>query len=250
MSTPHLPGWYDDPSASNAERWWDGHDWTPQRRPKVSMPAPRPRSVEPSRFPLSAGMVGPAEPYPATLGVDPRVQQTLAGLIGLAGVGLIIVSFLPWGRARAVLNGIGALVSKTASFPGLGNPTVTVTYSDESYAGRMNFLDTPLHNSNPGWVALVCGILAIVAAIAYLRLRQWRVITIAVAVLGVIAGLTCVAYMVDVRGTFNDPANWADANFSPGVGLVAAFGLSLVLIALGITAFVIEWRATPKTSGY
>jgi cobalamin synthase len=195
-------------------------------------------------------MMRPAEPYPETAGVvAPRVQQALAALIGLAGVGLIIVSFLQWGRARAVVNGIGALVSATASFPGLGDPTVTATYSDETFAGKMNF-ETPLHNSNPGWVALVCGILAIVAGIAYLRLRQWRVVTIAVAVLGLIAGLTCVTYMVDVRGAFNDPANWADANFSPGVGLIAAFGLSLVLIALGVAAFVLEWRATPKTSGY
>jgi cellobiose-specific phosphotransferase system component IIC len=166
-------------------------------------------------------------------------------LIVLAGVGLIAVSFLQWGRARAVYSYLDALVSYTASFPGLGDPTVTSTYSDINVARRENF-ETPLHNANPGWIALVCGILAIAAGIGYLRMRQRRVLAIAVAVLGIISGVICVTYMVDVRDTFNDPANWVDANFSPGVGLVAACVLSFALTALGITAYVIEWRATAK----
>jgi hypothetical protein len=58
-------------------------------------------------------------------------------------------------------------------------------------------------------------------------------LAIAVAVLGLISGVICVTYMVDVRDAFNDPANLADANFSPGVGLVAACALSFALLARG-----------------
>ncbi len=40
MTGPGQPGWYDDPfgPASRAERYWDGQDWTPRRRPKRSIP--------------------------------------------------------------------------------------------------------------------------------------------------------------------------------------------------------------------
>jgi len=38
MGQPHQPGWYDDPLTSDrpAERYWDGTDWTPRRRPKAA----------------------------------------------------------------------------------------------------------------------------------------------------------------------------------------------------------------------
>ncbi|WP_142276593.1 DUF2510 domain-containing protein, partial [Mycobacterium alsense] len=37
MSTPQ-PGWYDDPENSNAQRYWDGQNWTPQRQRKDTTP--------------------------------------------------------------------------------------------------------------------------------------------------------------------------------------------------------------------
>jgi hypothetical protein len=39
MTMPDQPGWYDDPDDSNAQRYWDGQDWTPHRQRK---PASRP----------------------------------------------------------------------------------------------------------------------------------------------------------------------------------------------------------------
>ncbi|WP_156748118.1 DUF2510 domain-containing protein, partial [Mycobacterium sp. E3198] len=33
MTTPNQPGWYDDPQDSNAQRYWDGQDWTPVETP-------------------------------------------------------------------------------------------------------------------------------------------------------------------------------------------------------------------------
>ena len=41
MTNPMPPGWYDDPDGSpNAERRWDGHDWTPERRRKTTHTPP------------------------------------------------------------------------------------------------------------------------------------------------------------------------------------------------------------------
>ena len=49
MTTPH-PGWYDDPHDSNAQRYWNGRDWTPHRQRK-STSWPTPPSVMPTQPP-------------------------------------------------------------------------------------------------------------------------------------------------------------------------------------------------------
>ena len=41
MTAQMPPGWYDDPDGSpNAERRWDGHNWTPERRRKATHTPP------------------------------------------------------------------------------------------------------------------------------------------------------------------------------------------------------------------
>ena len=42
MTTPNQPGWYDDPRDANAQRYWDGQDWTPHRQRKPNVRAVRP----------------------------------------------------------------------------------------------------------------------------------------------------------------------------------------------------------------
>jgi uncharacterized membrane protein len=43
VTTLDQPGWYDDPNDPNAQRYWDGQDWTPHRQRKpISQPAQRP----------------------------------------------------------------------------------------------------------------------------------------------------------------------------------------------------------------
>ncbi|MBW0016868.1 MAG: DUF2510 domain-containing protein [Mycobacterium sp.] len=42
MTMPNQPGWYDDPQDPNAQRYWDGQDWTPHRQRKQASYLARP----------------------------------------------------------------------------------------------------------------------------------------------------------------------------------------------------------------
>ncbi len=66
MTTP--AGWYDDPNEPNAQRYWDGQDWTPHRQRKpASQPAPQPvMSPPPAPQP-----VAPLPPPPPTAPLPP-----------------------------------------------------------------------------------------------------------------------------------------------------------------------------------
>jgi hypothetical protein len=337
MTMPHSPGWYDDPDDPAAERYFNGQDWTPQRKRKPSTPSrpPQPDPYAPvppagpvdpyaSAYPYGpvppvppagpygpidpygapgpygpadpygpparpagaygpaggyglAGAYGPADPYGAvppvgvagpygsvppqqpplsrlTAGIAGGVDRIFGLVISGCGVALIVASFATWGRVRAaVTTADGAVGSASVSFPGLGDPSLTLSLSEggTSVNGK---IDTPLlhalHNTNPGWISLALGIVAIIAGAAYLWLRQRLIVAVAVAVLGGISWVICISYILDVRSTFSDPPGLADINFSPGAGLVAACVLSFALAAAGITAAVIQWRAQYKNSPY
>jgi hypothetical protein len=86
MTTPNQPGWYDDPHDPNAQRYWDGQDWTPtrQRKPNVGatrppvMPAPaQPPPPPPAAAPMAAAPspmpIGPP-PYSPPPGYYPSPQ--------------------------------------------------------------------------------------------------------------------------------------------------------------------------------
>ncbi|MGA8546860.1 MAG: DUF2510 domain-containing protein [Mycobacterium sp.] len=73
MATPNQPGWYDDPQDSNAQRYWDGQDWTPHRqrkpnvraaRPPVTPPQPPPPPVPPQPPPPVPSATAPTMPAP------------------------------------------------------------------------------------------------------------------------------------------------------------------------------------------
>ncbi|WP_436778082.1 DUF2510 domain-containing protein [Yinghuangia sp. YIM S09857] len=57
MTASIPPGWYDDPSASGMERWWDGTQWTESSRPRTDSspgvpPAPgHPSAQQPAGYP-------------------------------------------------------------------------------------------------------------------------------------------------------------------------------------------------------
>jgi hypothetical protein len=67
MTTPRQAGWYDDPDAPNAQRYWDGQDWTPHRR-RSPMAAP----ASPPTQPQQPAPASPPPPPPANLPPPPR----------------------------------------------------------------------------------------------------------------------------------------------------------------------------------
>jgi uncharacterized membrane protein len=73
MTTPLQPGWYDDPHDPNAERYWDGQDWTPHRQrksaPGRTPPPPPSYSAPPPPPPPSYGT--PPPPPPPGYGTPP-----------------------------------------------------------------------------------------------------------------------------------------------------------------------------------
>jgi hypothetical protein len=101
MTTPAQPGWYDDPQNSNAQRYWDGQNWTPHRQRKNTTPTTRdPGSVAPPPPPPTAAwMTSPDQLGPYIDKLRPRVakgQQLWSGLsqqgkIALAAAGLVVV---------------------------------------------------------------------------------------------------------------------------------------------------------------
>ena len=69
MTAQKPPGWYDDPDGSpNAERRWDGHDWTPERRRKTTH-TPPPAYAQPPQAQASY-----PQPAPPPYAQPPQAQ--------------------------------------------------------------------------------------------------------------------------------------------------------------------------------
>jgi hypothetical protein len=316
VTMPDSAGWYDDPDSPAALRYFDGHQWTPQRkrRPPVSrpvrtdpyVPAPPAEPADPygpaytypagpidafgavppayspdpysssnfsgagafhgSADPYAAPAAGPAAPYSTFPGSGPgqhsplpRMAAGVDRIIGLcavlAGVALVITSFLAWGRATSSLAlDNGAFASATLSFPGFGDPTLAMNMSGEEGISVRGTVDVPrlhtMHSTNPGWVALVLGVVAIIAGVGYLWLRYRLALAVTVAVVSGIAEVMLLSQLLDLSGTFGDPPGVPADKFSPGPGLVAACFLAFVLAAVSIAAAVVQWRQQYRNSSF
>jgi hypothetical protein len=77
---PQGPGWYDDPQDANAQRYWDGQDWTPHRQRKpvarqaqvpVKSTPPAPSPTPPSNLPPSPPPSNLPPPPPSNLPPPP-----------------------------------------------------------------------------------------------------------------------------------------------------------------------------------
>jgi uncharacterized membrane protein YeaQ/YmgE (transglycosylase-associated protein family) len=73
MTTPHQPGWYDDPQDANAQRYWDGQVWTPHRQRK-----PTSRPVQPPMVAKPAQQYSPPPRQPAPPPRPPNVPPTMS----------------------------------------------------------------------------------------------------------------------------------------------------------------------------
>ena len=91
---------------------------------------------------------------------------------------------------------------------------------------------------NPGIWAFLVGLIAIVAGAAFLWTR-WRSHTaLTVAILGGIEFLACMGNVVSLGAMMGNPVSGSE--YSIGFGLLLACAVTLVLVGLGITAFVLE----------
>lgn len=261
------PGWYDDPDDAKAERYWDGQSWSPNRRRKQAPPVPRQSaSPPPTYFPVAPPQNSDASsllPYPdqsahyPAYGYDaapstPSAQRressggapnwldtgfigVVGPLVALCGVGLVISAFLTWGKARAAATLDGINASWSVTYPGVGDPTQRGSLSDGDgtlVLSPNEILDTP----NPGWVAIVLGVVAIAVGAVY-HIKRRREFTAATALCGIVAFAFCANYLADVRDAFGDPARFVTVDFAAGFGLWAATGLTVVVVVISITAF-------------
>lgn len=82
MTIPPRHGWYDDPDNSDAQRYWDGREWTPHRQQKPQRPRPN--------FPPPP-QVGQAHGYPPPYPPSPpgRVNPNHAKVIALVTIGVL-----------------------------------------------------------------------------------------------------------------------------------------------------------------
>jgi hypothetical protein len=88
MTTPRPPGWYDDPDDSNAQRYWNGQEWTPQRQRKPTSRQTHATPSEGSRDELDRGGRGGVDVTEDAR--DDRERQLWKGLALLLGILLLL----------------------------------------------------------------------------------------------------------------------------------------------------------------
>lgn len=269
MKTP--AGWYPNPDGSPSERYWDGGRWTnDQRTPRtfsprgsheILRPASRPGESSPPyagnphvggphdrRQTVGSGHLGhwPPQPGPVERGSN---RWMIGVAIFAVALCLALTSFAEWGRlSYAASDGGYGSLKVSATLSGFGGVSVDVPgIKDSTERGFVEHREASALEAEgpnaPGVAALALGLLMAGSAWLFLqnrhRLRAMIVIVVAAAT-SLINGLW---RMVDVRGMFNDPADWSTAHYSAGFGLVAATVAAFALMGLGITAVVLERRS-------
>jgi len=108
--TARPPGWYDDPDGSpNAERRWDGHDWTPERRRKTTH-TPPPAYAQPPQAQASYPQYVPP-PYLQPGQAQPTTTTAASNLFSIiafvcAGISVLFFPVL-FGPAGLILGAVG-----------------------------------------------------------------------------------------------------------------------------------------------
>ena len=158
--------------------------------------------------------------------VERGSSRWVAGLAIIAAGGVLVVSpLLPWAHDTRS----GSVISVS----GLGAISVNAEEGVASLIKEFN------NYGIPGIWAVLVGLIAIVAGAAFLWTR-WRSQTaLTVAILGGIGFLACMADAINVGAVMGNPASGA-GEYAIGFGLLLACAVTLVLVGLGITAFVLE----------
>ena len=224
MTTPNQPGWYDDPHDPNAQRYWDGQDWLPQRQrkpqppppamPPPAMPPPPPGgyaagpSAEPPPPAWPAPFAGgsgqaPAVNFDAIQGMVKQFGLT-AWLIAGGSIALIISMFLPW----FALNVEGMTLMSVS-------PSAYWTFGSILLVALIGWLAWPFLAGNPLPVPRLIGLTVEVAALGLVIIANWP------------SGVD------------------DDSGISPGFG-VLLFGAAVIAIAAGVVRL---WMAQSKTQG-
>jgi hypothetical protein len=259
MTRPSVPGWYDDPNGSaNAERYWNGNTWTPERRRKKASQPPPPTAVPPyspgpvMQYPAAGGppqfpSAGPP-PLPPAFPADIRQKALrLPDIIGIAvavcGVLMFAMAFMEWGRARFdYSDGVVKL-----SFPGFGR--FKADFDNVLFKGEIPFLKNFAEDTYAGLPAMGIGVLLTAVGLAYWKLNYRLNLAIATVALGLL-GLGIFAYqLTDLRNTFGDQGLFSDMDFHAGIGLLGSLLLSISAVGLGVFAFVTE-RSSSRRSLY
>ncbi len=174
MTAPDQPGWYDDPSDSNAQRYWDGQNWTPHRQrkpisrptraPVTPAPAPLPPNLPPPSSPMASNLppayppptynLPPAYPPPAPNLPPPPTQQAQWPSPFPMPVGLPQRT----SRVPIVLIAVAAVIVFLAVAGVLAYKFVFKGSSDEDQIRKLVQSATTDENSanGPGLTALVC----------------------------------------------------------------------------------------------
>jgi hypothetical protein len=243
MTTPNQPGWYDDPQDANAQRYWDGQDWTPhrQRRPaSPSRPPVLPTSHRPAPLPPPPPTVPPAVDYPTApawqatsdpsqlpppawppagpQSHDPGAAAAYDGFSAVKGV----VGNL---SATAWLLVGGVAITIIATF----FPYATVSIS--AFGSIVFAQQVSLNAASKFAVVLLAALAAGLAwpALSGSLLALWRLIVTS-ALVGVLAVLM-VVWFTNVSGDNREAAGVVDV--SPGFGLLL-YGAGVVVLSAGV----------------
>jgi hypothetical protein len=168
-----------------------------------------------------------------TAQVERGNSRWVAGWAIIAGGGALVLSTLfEWGHTT----GAGFVISMS----GLGQVSVEAPGRDEVVAAFIaDRLKQESSVHNPGLLALFIGLIAIVAGAAYLW-TPWRSQTaLTVAIVGGIEFLVGAGNAINVAAMMGNPGGGA-GQYTIGFGLLLACAVTLVLVGLGITAFVLE----------
>ncbi len=155
MTTP-TPGWYEDPEDPNAQRYWDGQEWTPHRqRNTASASAGQSTPQTPQQPPAPPGPPPPSAGGPTPRNqLQPHVEKGRRFWSGLSGQQKIVVG------TAAVLVAIAAIMVPVFVFGHDGAQSPFTSGGTGSKGGsqyyRWGYESATSGSARQGYIDLLC----------------------------------------------------------------------------------------------